>query len=121
MHAPKLSPAYLHKPPTTTDCRLPNQPSPSNQPATWSFSMRPLLAFICFLAIYLAAGAAHAGHPFLCCDHNGGKVVVDSAEGKIEWEYPCKNPQDCWKLPSGNYLFCFVSGALEVTPAKQTV
>ena len=62
-----------------------------------------------------------AARPFLCCDYNGGKVCVVSAEGKIEWEYACKAPQDCWRLPNGNYLFCFVSGALEVTPAKQVV
>ena len=62
-----------------------------------------------------------AAHPFLCGDYNGNKVCVVSAEGKIEWEYSCKNPQDCWRLPNGNYLFCFVSGALEVTPEKKTV
>jgi hypothetical protein len=62
-----------------------------------------------------------AARPFLCCDYNGGKVCAVSAEGKIEWEYACKAPQDCWRLPNGNYLFCFVSGALEVTPAKQVV
>lgn len=83
--------------------------------------MQPRLTFISFLATCLTALPTQAGHPFLCCDHNGGKVVVVSAEGKIEWEYACKNPQDCWRLSNGNYLFCFVSGALEVTPAKQTV
>jgi hypothetical protein len=62
-----------------------------------------------------------AARPFLCCDYNGGKVCSVSAEGKIEWEFACKAPQDCWRLPNGNYLFCFVSGALEVTPAKQIV
>ncbi|MFO1485034.1 MAG: PQQ-binding-like beta-propeller repeat protein [Verrucomicrobiaceae bacterium] len=64
---------------------------------------------------------SHAAHPFLCCDYGGGKVCVVSAEGKIEWQWDCKNPQDCWKLPNGNYLFCFVSGALEVTPDKKVV
>jgi hypothetical protein len=62
-----------------------------------------------------------AARPFLCCDYNSGKVCSVSAEGKIEWEFACKAPQDCWRLPNGNYLFCFVSGALEVTPAKQIV
>jgi outer membrane protein assembly factor BamB len=77
--------------------------------------MRTLLAFI------LLSTAAIAGHPFLCCDYGGGKVCVVSAEGKIEWQWDCKSPQDCWKLPNGNYLFCFVSGALEVTPDKKIV
>ena len=65
--------------------------------------------------------SAEAAHPFLCCDYNGGKVCVVSAEGNIEWEYACKSPQDCWRLPNGNYLLCFVSGALELTPDKKTV
>lgn len=64
---------------------------------------------------------AIAARPFLCCDHNGGKVSVVSAEGKIEWEFPCRSPQDAWRLPNGNYLFCFVSGVMEVTPEKKTV
>ncbi len=58
---------------------------------------------------------------FLCCDYNGGKVCVVSAAGAIEWEYPCKNPQDCWLLPNGNYLFCYVNGAAEVSPKKEVV
>lgn len=73
---------------------------------------------LCILGL---AGVAPAQHPFLCCDYNGGKVCVVSAEGKIEWQHNCKNPQDCWKLPNGNILFCFVSGALELTPDKKTV
>ncbi len=74
-----------------------------------------------FAAPLFFAVAAHAAHPFLCCDYPGGKVCVVSAEGKIEWQYDCKNPQDCWRLPNGNYLFCFVNGALELTPDKKVV
>lgn len=74
------------------------------------------------LAVLFAfATAAAAAHPFLCCDYGGGKVCEVSAEGKIEWQWDCKSPQDCWRLPNGNYLFCFVSGALEVTPDKKVV
>ncbi len=73
------------------------------------------------LLLTLAVSIANAAHPFLCCDYNAGKVCQVSTEGKIEWEYPCKNPQDCWRLPNGNTLFCFVSGALEVTPDKRIV
>ena len=73
------------------------------------------------LLLTLAAFTAHAARPFLCCDYGGGKVCVVSADGKIEWQYDCKNPQDCWRLPNGNILFCFVSGALEVTPEKKVV
>ena len=83
--------------------------------------MNPLRILLLVAALFGASGLAQASHPFLACDYNGGKVSVVSAEGKIEWEYSCKNPQDCWKLPNGNYLFCFVNGALEVSSDKKTV
>lgn len=72
-------------------------------------------------AVFSLVSSVHAAHPFLCCDYGGGKVCVVSADGKIEWQWDCKSPQDGWKLPNGNYLFCFVSGALEVTPDKKVV
>ena len=62
-----------------------------------------------------------AAHPFLACDYGGGKVCVVDAGGAIEWQYDCRNPQDCWRLPNGNTLFCFVSGALELKPDKTVV
>src|SRR5262245_34210912 len=64
---------------------------------------------------------ARAEHPFLCTDSYAGKVCVVSREGKIEWEYACKHPQDCWRLASGNYLFCHAGGVLEVTSEKKIV
>jgi hypothetical protein len=78
--------------------------------------MRTLLVS---LAVSVFASAALAAHPFLCCDYGGGKVCAVSAEGKIEWQWDCKAPQDCWKLPNGNYLFCYMNGALEVTADKK--
>jgi len=72
--------------------------------------------------VFLAATlGARAAHPFFCTDSYGGKVAVVSAEGKIEWEFACQHPQDCWVLPNGNFLFCHAHGALEMTRAKQTV
>ena len=68
-----------------------------------------------------ATFAARAAHPFLCCDYGGGKVCAVTADGKIEWEYACKNPQDIWRLPNGNTLFCFVTGAIELSPGKKVV
>lgn len=79
-----------------------------------SSSLRAFLLAVGLLT--LSSLPLHAARPFLCCDYGGDKVCAVSAGGTIEWEYPCKHPQDCWKLPNGNYLFCFVSGALEVTP-----
>jgi hypothetical protein len=81
--------------------------------------MRPIR--LMQLALLLFSLSAKAAHPFLCCDYNNNKVSLVSAEGKIEWEYTCKNPQDCWRLANGNYLFCALNGALEVTPAKKIV
>jgi hypothetical protein len=65
--------------------------------------------------------SAQAAHPFLCCDYNGGRVSVVSEKGEIQWQYECKNPQDCWHLKNGDYLFCFATGALEVTQDKKIV
>ena len=62
-----------------------------------------------------------AAHPFLCCDYQGNKVAVVSVDGKIEWEFSCPNPQDCWRLPNKNYLICYRTGARELTPDKKTV
>jgi len=75
------------------------------------------------IALFAFTFTSYAAHPFLCCDYGGGKVCAVSADGKIEWQYDCKSPQDCWRLPNGNYLFCFINGALEVTPdaAKKIV
>jgi hypothetical protein len=77
----------------------------------------PLLRVV-WLALLFASAQAH---PFLCCDYPGGKVCLVSAEGKIEWEYACKAPQDCWALPNGNFLFCHRSGAVEMTRDKKIV
>jgi len=84
--------------------------------------MSPLsITRISLLAFVFATASAKAGHPFLCCDYLGDKVCVVSAEGAIQWEYAAKNPQDCWLLPNGHYLFAYVAGAKEVTTDKQVV
>jgi hypothetical protein len=77
--------------------------------------------FLSLTLLCIGTISAIGSHPFLCCDYGGNKVCVVSAEGKIEWQYDCKNPQDCWKLPNGHYLFCHLSGALEVTREKEIV
>lgn len=77
-----------------------------------------LRSILALLATILTASAAR---PFLCCDYGGDKVCEVSAKGAIVWQYECKKPQDCWRLPNGNTLICFVSGALELTPDKKVV
>jgi hypothetical protein len=77
-----------------------------------------------FWALILGAGISEnswASHRFLCCDAVANKVCVVSEDGKVEWEYAARHPQDCWKLPNGNYLFCFSTGALELKPDKTPV
>jgi len=79
------------------------------------------IAACCWGLLVLYVASARAAHPFICCDNFGNKVCVVSADGKIQWEYSCSSPQDCWRLVSGNNLFCFANGALELTPDKQTI
>jgi hypothetical protein len=76
-----------------------------------------------WIIVLVAAVAlnARAAHPFLCCDYMGNKVAVVSEQGKIEWEFSCPNPQDCWRLANGNYLFCYRTGAREMTPDKKII
>jgi len=82
-----------------------------NSPARW-------LVLLSFCVTTISAPAAH---PLLLCDSGNNRVCVVSAEGKIEWEHPATHPQDCWRMPSGNYLFCFKTGALEMTSAQGKV
>jgi len=56
---------------------------------------------------------AETAHPFLATDVSGGKVAMVSAAGKIEWEFKCEEPQDCWITPDGNYFFSFKTGVVE--------
>ena len=89
-------------------------PNPAIPPMTKIPSVWRVLS-----ALFIAPLSAHAAHPFLCADSAGNKVAVVSAEGIVEWEYPCRRPQDVWVLPNGNFLIAFESGAVELTRAKQ--
>ncbi len=73
------------------------------------------------LLLVITASVSLAAHPFLCCDYGGNKVCRVSAQGAIEWQYDCPNPQDVWQLANGNVLFAFKTGALEVTADKKIV
>jgi hypothetical protein len=69
----------------------------------------------------LHAEDAPISHRVLCTDYKGNRVVILSAKGDIEWEFPAKTPQDCWLLPNGNVLFSQITGAAEVTMDKKVV
>ena len=83
--------------------------------------MHPARSLLLALLLIAATFSARAAHPFLCCDYNGGKVATVSADGKMDVLYECKAPQDCWRLPNGNTLFCFATGAVELSPDKKVV
>ncbi len=75
-----------------------------------------------FAGVFLSSAlSCLAAHPFFCTDSNGDKVAIVSADGKIEWQYACKHPQDCWVLANGDLLFCHLGGAIEMTRAGQVV
>ena len=46
----------------------------------------------------LHATDAPIAHRVLCTDYKGNRVVILSARGDIEWEFPAKTPQDCWQI-----------------------
>ena len=54
-------------------------------------------------------------------DYGGNKIYIVDKQGDIIWDYPARNPQDVWVLPSGNILFSHVGGATEVTRDKKVV
>jgi hypothetical protein len=75
------------------------------------------------LAAAIAAPSAPttASHAFACTDYTQGKVLIVSANGAIEWEYPAANCNDLWVLPNGNLLFNTGRGVREVTRDKRVV
>lgn len=58
---------------------------------------------------------------FVCTDYTQGKVMVISAAGKLEWEYPAKFCNDIWVLPGGNLLFNTGTGVKEVNRSKEVI
>ena len=48
-------------------------------------------------------------------------MLLVSAEGRIEWEYPAPRCDDLWVLPNGNVLFNIEKGVREVTRDKRVV
>lgn len=79
------------------------------------------IVFLAFSGASSLLSAEPIKHRFLCSDYSGGKVCIVGADGKIEWEFPAKIPQDCWMLPNGNVLFSHGGGAKEVTMQKEVV
>ena len=78
-------------------------------------------AYWCGVFLFSLVSAARAAHPFFCTDSAGNKVALVDADGKIEWQYSCQHPQDCWVLSNGNFLFCHSGGAIELNHERQVV
>ena len=86
--------------------------------------MKYILILAALLLVPLAAmhaADAPISHRVLLTDYKGNRVVIVSAKGDIEWEFPAKTPQDCWLLPNGNVLFSQITGAVEVTMDRKVV
>lgn len=66
----------------------------------------------------LAEGKAHR---MLLGDYTGGRVVILSASGKVEWETPAPGVTDVWMLPNGNVLHTHYGGVKELTRDKRVV
>jgi len=82
------------------------------------------LLFIFLTCVYTLTAQDSSGqvrHAFACTDYTGGKVLIVSETGKIEWEYPAQNCNDLWVLPSGNLLFNTGKGVKEVTREKEVI
>ena len=89
------------------------------------FSRRVLsgiaLAFTTLHAVALPPVQTGSPHPFVCTDYTQGKVLVVSAAGQVEWDYPAPSCNDIWVLPNGNFLFNTGHGVKEVTREKHVV
>jgi hypothetical protein len=68
-----------------------------------------------------APTAQSKGHSFVAAAYTQGKVLLVSADGRVEWEHDAPNSNDLWALPNGNLLFTTGHGVLEVTRSKQVV
>ena len=51
-------------------------------------------------------------HPFACGDYSGGRVLLVSAEGQVEWEYPAPH---CTSLNSRSDIFFCGGSAVDRT------
>jgi hypothetical protein len=83
--------------------------------------MRFLLALLSLTLAQLASAAEPVRHRVLAQDK--GKVAIISADGKVEWEYPCKyNSHDIHQLSNGNLLLHTADAVIiEITPQKEIV
>ncbi len=80
-----------------------------------------LFAIIALSSIFSACAGEAVTRSFLCCDHNGGQVCIVAADGSIEWQMKAASPQDCWRLPNGNMLFCHKGGAIQADKERKIV
>ena len=81
-----------------------------------------ILGLFLTLCPELRAQDGSKGHPFVATTFTKNKVIVVSADGKVEWEYDAKACVDVWKLPNDNFLIASrAQGIIEVTREKKIV
>jgi WD40 repeat protein len=75
-------------------------------PLITAFCMRLRAIFVAtLLAITASADERPAPTRLLVSDHRPNRLaIINTTDGRLEWEYPCKHPQDCHWLPDGTIL-----------------
>lgn len=82
------------------------------------------MRFLSVILVGLLAGGAAADPPkYRVLAQDKGHVALVGADGKVEWEVPCKHSShDIHLLPSGNFLLHTAPATVvEMTPAKEVV
>jgi hypothetical protein len=79
------------------------------------------LMMLLWATLASAEAPTATGHAFACAAYLQGKILLISADGKVEWEYAAPGCDDIWVLPSGNLLFTTRNGVQEVTRDKRLV
>jgi hypothetical protein len=71
----------------------------------------------------MAASVATLAQPrsLLVGDYTGGRVVILSPGGAVEWEVPAPGVTDVWMLPNGNILHTHYGGVREIARDKTVV
>ncbi|MBM3496316.1 MAG: hypothetical protein FJX72_18640 [Armatimonadetes bacterium] len=85
--------------------------------------IRPLMLQAATTMLFAVVAAAVHGQarPMLVGDYTGGRVVILSAKGEVEWETPAPGVTDVWMLPNGNVLHTYYGGVKEITRDKKVV
>lgn len=83
---------------------------------------RVFAAILLIIPVVGLSAADPVGRPFVGATFTSNKIVIVSADGKVEWEQSAPACMDVWVLPNGNILYSSRSkGIFEVTREKKIV